>query len=101
MDAHAAEYAAAIDGMNDTYGPTITPPMLVSIGSRRIPVWNHNATVAWTDANRRHCVGIVVDIRYPGDDREADQRIYVIRYRDPVSRQVRHIELTHDSLIEW
>lgn len=100
MDAHENEYLAAIEGMDDLYGAAPTPPMCVTVGSRRVPMWNTGARVCWTERGQ-HRHGIVLDIRYPGDDREPDQRIYVVRTRDPISLQRRVVELTHDVLIEW
>lgn len=101
MDSHEREYAAAVEGMDELYGVTPTPPICVTVGSRRVPCWNVDATVTWTDANGHHRHGHVVAIRYAGADESADCRIYVVKTRDPVSLQMRHVELTHESLCEW
>lgn len=101
MDAHEREFFGAIEGMQDTYGVVPTPPVTVVLGTRCIPTWNVNATVTWTDAQGHHRHGHVMAIRYAGADESADQRIYVVKTRDPVSLQPRHVELTHDALCEW
>jgi len=99
MDAHQREYLAAAEGMQDTYGIVPTPPVIHVVGNRPIPVWNPGATVTWHDAGHHHH-GTVVDIRYRGEDREPDQRLYVVRERDP-GQPPRWHELTHSQLCEW
>lgn len=105
MDSHEREYAAAVEGMDELYGVTPTPPICVTVGTRRIPTWNSGARVTWHDngitGGSGHRTGIVVDIRYAGEDTSADRRIYIVKTRDPVSLQMRHVELTHESLCEW
>jgi len=102
MDAHEPEYLAAVAGMTDTYGTIVpTPPVIATTGSRRIPVWNVGATVCWTDSSRRHRTGTVIDVVFAGESRNAEDRIYRIQTRDPVSLQRRHVELTHHALCEF
>jgi hypothetical protein len=56
--------------------------------------------VTWTDDFGHHRHGTVVDIRYRGEEREPDQRIYVVRERDP-GQPPRWHELQHTQLCEW
>jgi hypothetical protein len=102
MDAHENEYGGAVAGMSEVYGVVPTPPICVSVGSRRIPVWNVGAVVTWTDPKGRHRHGNVVGVTYlPGDSRDADDRVYAIQTRDPVTLRREYIDLDHTALCEW
>ncbi len=104
MDAHEPEYLAAAAAMQEQYCVVPTPPVMVTNGAKRVPVWNQGATVTWTDEQGRHRYGHVTNIRFPDDslgDVDADRRVYVIQTRDPVSLQRQVVELTHTALCDW
>jgi hypothetical protein len=44
----------------------------------------------------------VVGVTYlPGDSRDADDRVYAIQTRDPVTLRREYVDLDHTALCEW
>jgi len=74
MDAHAAEYAAAIDGMTEVYGSRRTAAGTYDGVRRR---WEPDDTVAFLiNANIR--IGHVLEVEH-GETRDR----YTVRYHEP------------------
>ena len=100
-DPHAAEYLAAVAGMAETYGVVPTVPVIVTTGSKRVPMWNEGATVTWRDRIGRRRVGVVMKLVYPdayAGPIDADRILYRIKTRDPVTLERRNVEMAADQL---
>lgn len=102
-DSHEREYLGAVAGMTETYGVVPTPPICVTVGSRRIPTWNVGAVVEWIDAEGRRRRGNVVGVSFiTGEGSgDADERVYAIQSRDPVSLRREYLDLTPSALCGW
>jgi hypothetical protein len=100
-DPHAAEYLAAVAGMAETYGIVPTAPVIITTGSKRTPMWNEGATVVWADRIGRRRHGTVIGLIYPdayAGPIDADRILYRIKTRDPVTLELRNVEMSADQL---
>jgi translation initiation factor IF-1 len=61
MDAHAREYAGAVAGMQETYGPASQPLGSRYVGDRLVNVWANNDVVLFQANDGEDHMGRIVE----------------------------------------
>lgn len=61
MDAHEREYAAAINGMAETYGHKLTPPTTIVRDGKVVDTYAVGNRIKFLD-NGRERIGVVVEV---------------------------------------